>query len=348
MKGAKQIIVIIAAAVIGAGISAVVVQNSFSPGRDTVRTVIRPVTVTSGANAALLKANGKSVNQIYRAASPAVVKIVAAGSAGQAQGTGFEIDSAGNIATNAHVVEGSQELHVTTQDGHTYTATLVGSDPTTDVAVIHIDASASSLHPLTFADSSSVQVGDDVVAIGDPFGLANTVTSGIVSALGRTITSPNGRPIDDAIQTDAAINHGNSGGPLLNASGQVIGITSQIESGTSSSGSVGVGFAVPSNTVKQVTSEILKNGSAVHPYLGVYLQPANGGAGIAKVVAGSPADRAGLQVGDVITAIDGHSVSSPTALIARITKLSPGDTVTIAITRDGTNQTLRVTIGTEA
>ena len=348
MKGAKQIVVITAAAVIGAGVSAVVVQSSFSPGRDTVRTVIRPVTVTSGANASLQQTTGKSVNQIYREASPAVVKIVAAGATGQAQGSGFEIDSSGNIATNAHVVEGSQELHVTTQDRHTYTATLVGSDPTTDVAVIHIDAAASSLHPLTFADSSGVQVGDDVVAIGDPFGLTNTVTSGIVSALGRTITSPNGRPIDNAIQTDAAINHGNSGGPLLNASGQVIGITSQIESGTSSSGSVGVGFAVPSNTVKQVVSEILKNGSAVHPYLGVYLQPANGGAAIARVVAGSPADRAGLEVGDVITAIDGHSVSSPTALIARITKLSPGDTVTIAITRDGTHQTLRVTIGTEA
>ena len=155
-------------------------------------------------------------------------------------------------------------------------------------------------------------MGDDVVAIGDPFGLANTVTSGIVSALGRTITSPNNHPIDNAIQTDAAINHGNSGGPLLNASGQVIGITSQIESGTSSSGSVGVGFAVPSNTVKQVVSEILKNGSAVHPYLGVWLEPANGGAGIAKVAAGSPGrPRWAPAVGDVITAIDGHSVSSP-------------------------------------
>jgi len=158
----------------------------------------------------------------------------------------------------------------------------------------------------------------------------------------------NNHPIDKAIQTDAAINHGNSGGPLLNASGQVIGITSQIESGTSSSGSVGVGFAVPSNTVKQVVSEILKNGSAVHPYLGVWLEPADGGAGIAKVAAGSPADRAGLQQGDVITAIDGHTVSSPDALVARITRLSPGDTVTITITRDGSNQTLRVTIGTEA
>ena len=166
------------------------------------------------------------------------------------------------------MVAGADKIRVITPSGTSYTAHLVGTDPTTDVAVIHIDAPADSLHPLSFADSSDVQVGDAVVAIGDPFGLTNTVTIGIVSALGRTITSPNNRPITSAIQTDAAINHGNSGGPLLNASGQVIGITSQIESGTSSSGSVGVGFAVPSNTVKQVVSEILKNGSAVAPVPG--------------------------------------------------------------------------------
>ena len=361
MKGAKEILLIAAAATAGAGVSAAVVEHNFAPGRDTVRTVIRPVNVTSGANASALKTAGKSVNEIYTAASPAVVKIVSTipassqgsefgtpSSGGQAQGTGFEIDRSGNIATNAHVVAGADKIRVITPSGTSYTAHLVGTDPTTDVAVIHIDAPADSLHPLSFADSSDVQVGDAVVAIGDPFGLTNTVTSGIVSALNRTITSPNNRPITGAIQTDAAINHGNSGGPLLNANGLVIGITSQIESGTSSTGNVGVGFAVPSNTARQIVNEILTNGKATHPYVGVYLRSSAAGPVIAKVVAGSPAAKAGLKVGDLITAVDGHDVASPAAVIARVTALKPGDQVAITITRGGHSQQITVTIGSEA
>ena len=213
------------------------------------------------------------------------------------------------------------------------------------MAVIHINAPASALHPVTFADSSTVQVGDGVVAIGDPFGLTDTVTSGIVSALNRTITSPNGRAIHGAIQTDAAINHGNSGGPLLNASGQVIGITSQIESGDTSSGNVGVGFVVPSNTVKSIVHEILTTGKASHPYLGVYVGPGTGGAKVVKVQAGSPAAKAGIKVGDIITSVDGHATSGPNAVVADVTALKPGDRVAIEIKRGGNTQTLQVTIG---
>src|SRR5439155_11413627 len=166
--------------------------------------------------------------------------------------------------------------------------TLVGSDPTTDVAVIHIDAPSADLHPLTFGDSTSLRVGDAVVAIGDPFGLADSVSAGIVSALDRTITSPNNHPIENAIQTDAAINHGNSGGPLFNDQGQVIGITSQIYADQSTSGNVGIGFAVPSSTVEKIVNELVAKGKASHPYLGVYLEDASGGAKITRVTSGSP------------------------------------------------------------
>ena len=348
MKGAQQVLVITAAAVAGAGVSAAVVEGSFAPGRDTVRTVIRPVDVASGSNASALKTTGMSVNQIFKQASPGVVKIVSTQAGGQAQGTGFEIDSSGNIVTNDHVVAGATSIRVVTQTGGSYVAKLVGADPTTDVAVVHIKASSAQLHPLSFANSSAVEVGDGVVAIGDPFGLTDTVTSGIVSALNRTITSPNGHPITGAIQTDAAINHGNSGGPLLNAQGRVIGITSQIESGTSSSGSVGVGFAVPSNTVRTIVHEILTTGKAVHPYLGVFLQPTGAGPEVAQVVAGSPAAHAGIKVGDVITSINGHHVDTPSELVMQVTQLSPGDHVAITLERGGKEVTINATIGSQA
>src|SRR3989442_9558770 len=173
----------------------------------------------------------------------------------QAQGTGFVYDDSGDIVTNEHVIEGATSIEVKLASGATYTAKVVGSDASTDIAVLRIDAPSSALHPLTLGDSSAVSVGDGVVAIGDPFGLDGSVTSGIVSAVGRTITAPDDSKIGNAIQTDAAINHGNSGGPLLDLKGNVIGVTSQIES--TSGGSDGVGFAVPSNTVKQVVSQLL-------------------------------------------------------------------------------------------
>src|SRR5262249_6259809 len=174
-----------------------------------------------------------------------------------AQGTGFEIDRSGDIVTNAHVVSGASSVSVTTRDGARHRATIVGVDESTDLAVIRIHAPVSSLNPLALGTSVGVAVGAPVVAIGDQFGLDDTVTTGIVSALGRTITSPNGRAIHGAIQTDAAINHGSSGGPLLDDTGRVIGVTSQISTGGSGSGNVGIGFAGPSDTVRQVVSRII-------------------------------------------------------------------------------------------
>jgi putative serine protease PepD len=221
---------------------------------------------TSSATAVAQTTSQLTAAQIYAQSSESVVEIEVTTTvtspfgdsrSAQAEGTGFVYDEQGHIVTNQHVVDGGTSIRVRFSDGSTYDATVVGADASTDVAVLKIDAPASKLHPLELADSSDVTVGEGVVAIGNPFGLENSVTTGIVSAVGREITSPAGTPIEDAIQTDAAINHGNSGGPLLNMQGEVIGITSQIES--NSGGSEGVGFAVPSNTVATVVARVLGN-----------------------------------------------------------------------------------------
>ena len=215
----------------------------------------------------------------------------------------------------------------------------------TDIAVLDVDAPASVLEPLQLADSNSVRVGEGVVAIGSPFGLEQTVTTGIVSALHRQITAPNNFAIDDAIQTDAAINHGNSGGPLLDLAGDVIGVNSQIES--ESGGNDGVGFAVPSNTVERIADALIDDGSVEHAYLGVSTEDVEDGAGasIAEVRADTPASRAGLQNGDVVTEIDGDAVESADELRRLIDSKSPGDSVELTVARDGDTKKLEVTLG---
>ncbi len=221
------------------------------------------------------------------------------------RGSGFVYDTQGHVVTNQHVVDGAQSVSVKFANGRTYSATVVGADPSTDLAVIDVNAPASVLKPLELGDSSAVEVGDGVIAIGSPFGLDQTVTTGIVSALHRQITSPNNFSIDNAIQTDAAINHGNSGGPLLDMHGDVIGVNSQIES--DSGGNDGVGFAVPSNTISRIAAALIDNGSVEHAYLGVAIDDSatsTAGARLAEVRSGTPAARAGLKTGDVITKFD--------------------------------------------
>jgi putative serine protease PepD len=263
----------------------------------------------------------------------------------QAQGSGFVYDTDGHIVTNDHVVDGATSVKVTFANGKTYDATVVGTDPSTDLAVIRVDAPSSMLHPLDLADSDNVAVGDGVVAIGSPFGLENTLTTGVVSALDRTIDGTNGYSIPGAIQTDAAINHGNSGGVLLNMQGQVIGVTSQIES--ESGGNVGIGFAIPSNTVRSVADQLVSGQKVEHAYLGVSLEDtASGGAKIATVTSGSPAADAGLKAGDVVTAFDGESISNAEDLTAAVVAKQPGDTVKITVKRDGSTKTLTATLGT--
>jgi putative serine protease PepD len=316
------------------------------------KSVVRQVKVAASQPAAA--GTSLSVNEIYRRASKGVVEIAITSSrptspfggseTQSAQGSGLVYDDRGHIVTNQHVVDGAQSISVKFWNGSTYKATLVGSDASTDLAVLEVDAPSSLLHPLSLGDSSKVTVGDGVVAIGSPFGLEETVTSGIVSALHRSMTAPNGFSINDSIQTDAAINHGNSGGPLLDMQGRVIGVNAQIES--DSGGSDGVGFAIPSSTVRSIVSQLISGGSVRHAYLGVGVEAASAGAKVTEVRRGAPAARAGLQSGDVITAIDGKRVETTAELQAAIDGHQPGDAITLRYSRNGKSRSVQVKLAT--
>ena len=260
-------------------------------------------------------------------------------------------DNKGDILTDEHVVSNETSVKVNFQDGKRYPARVLGTDPSTDVAVIHVDAPSSELHPIPFANSSDAQVGDPVVAIGSPFSLPETTTTGIVSQTGRSITAPNNYTIPNAIQTDAAINPGNSGGPLLDANGHVLGLNDQIETNNQTAGgegsSSGVGFAIPSNTVARIANAIIGGQSIKHAYVGVELSSATaGGARVTSVQPTSPGAQAGLQAGDLITAVNGKTVITTDQFIATVDTHAPGQTVTLTIKRDGQTQTIKVKLGT--
>ena len=287
----------------------------------------------------------------------------------EATGSGFLIDNQGHILTNAHVVEGAKSVTVQLGNGSEQNAQVVGTDPSSDVALLKVD-NTEGASPLPLGDSSKVQVGDPVVAIGNPFALDRTVTSGIVSALQRQIQAPNGFSISDVIQTDAAINPGNSGGPLINGDGQVIGINSQIES--QSGGNEGVGFAVPIKTAADVASQ-LENGGQVHqPYLGIsggditpdiahaLNLPVTQGVLIERVISGGPADDAGIKGatgqatmagqtfpvgGDIITKVDGKPITGMNDVISTVNDHKPGDTITLTIFSDGQQKDVSVKLG---
>jgi putative serine protease PepD len=319
-----------------------------SPGG--TKTVVQQVTA-SGAQP-VAATSPLSVTDVYNAAYKGVVEVTVQSTASdspfggtqrqQAQGSGFVYDTAGHIVTNEHVVDGADSISVRFWNGATYRASVVGSDPSTDVAVLKVDAPASVLHPLTLGDSDSLQVGQAVVAIGSPFGLEETVTSGIISALHREMTAPNNFTIADSIQTDAAINHGNSGGPLLDLAGRVIGMNAQIES--DSGGNDGVGFAIPVNTVRSIATQLIGSGSVRHAYLGVGIASTSNGVRLTEVRPGTPAASAGLQAGDVITSIDSRSVRSASELSSAIDAKKPGDRVTLTYLRSGQSHTATVTL----
>ena len=269
----------------------------------------------------------------------------ATGQTTQGEGAGVVYDTKGDILTDEHVVSGATSVTVTLQDGYKASAKVLGTDPSTDVAVIRVNAPASELHPIALADSSAAQVGDPVVAIGSPFSLPETTTAGIVSQVGRSIQAPNGYTIPGAIQTDAAINPGNSGGPLLDASGKVLGLNDQIQ--TNSGSSAGVGFAVPSNTVARIANEIIAGQPVRHAYVGVELNPnSTGGAGVSSISPGSPAASSGIQSGDVITAINGKAITSTEQFIATVDSFSPGNSITVTLKRSGQAKTIKLTLGT--
>jgi S1-C subfamily serine protease len=341
----------------------------------TIREASPPVDEASGDTAAA------PVREVYTRSGPGVVSVDVATSKGNpGAGSGFVLDKQGHIVTNQHVVGGSENISVRFASGIRERAELVGEDPSTDVAVIKVDASPGVLKPLTLGDSDSVGVGEPVIAIGNPLNVGISVTTGIVSGTQRPIDAPNGYTIDGAVQTDAAINPGNSGGPLLDSRGTVIGVNAQIAS--ESGGFEGVGFAVPIDTVKDVVEQILTKGKVVHGYIGVRMFPvgigelgaytglskqelADGyglpshGAIVSEATAGGPAAKAGVDggeeediegvsvpIGDVITGVDGRSVFSPDDVIEVVNSSEPGDRLALTVVTPGEEARLvGVTVG---
>jgi S1-C subfamily serine protease len=363
-------------------------------GRLGEHTTIRQI-VASNASAApasfASSSKALSINEIYRRWASGVVQITSTSTVDvpqdpffgdpfapqqeqqQSLGSGFVIDKAGHIVTNYHVIQGAKSVQVSFSNGDNVKARIIGSDPSTDIAVLQVQARSRALTPLLWGNSDAVQVGDSVVAIGNPFGYTRTVTAGIVSAVDRPLTAPNDYPIEHAIQTDAALNHGNSGGPLLDARGEVIGVNSQISTGnTGQQGNVGIGFAVPSNSVRNVIAQIVKNGHAEHALLGIRVQaltpsvaslfrlPVKHGLLVARVQSGTAAAHAGLkgatnQVvvageswplgGDIIVQADGVTTTSDNQLVDVIANHKPGDTIPLVVYRGNSKKTIEVKLG---
>jgi len=352
-------------------------------------TIIREEAVpSSSAPVALQQGKGMSINEIYRASAPAVVHIETTSRTQQpsdffgnpfgttqtqrALGSGFVIDKAGHIVTNYHVVRGANAIQVSFSNNEHFKARLVGVDPSTDSAVLQVQVKSRALKSLPLGNSESARVGDQVIAIGNPFGLDRSVTSGIVSAVQRRIEAPNQLSISHVIQTDAALNHGNSGGPLLNAQGQVIGVNAQIETGGQSQGNVGIGFAIPINTVKDVVAELIKHGKVEHAFLGIegktlqanigrlFHLPVTNGVLVASVRPGTGAAKAGLKPaanevtvegeswpagGDVIVKVDGQSVPTVERLVDLIAAKKPGDEIDLEVVRGTSRIHLNVKLG---
>jgi S1-C subfamily serine protease len=325
--------------------------------------------------------SGLTARDIYKRDAPGVVfiraEVVEPASSpfdfgqqqqGEATGSGFVIGKDGTILTNAHVVENARRVRVQFADQRVETATIVGRDRSTDLAVLKVDPDGLELHPLALGSSRSVQVGDPTVAIGNPFGLERTLTTGVVSATKRTIPGLDNFQIDNVIQTDAAINPGNSGGPLIDAAGRVIGINSQIRTGGSGNGNVGIGFAVPIDTAKRIVPQLERSGKVVRGYLGVESRtvdrsladlnlPSSSGALVQTVTPGGPAAKAGVRGGDIvaqldgqavriggdiIVAVDGHKIRSSEDLVSAVTAKKGGDTVEVQLVRDGKKRTVEV------
>jgi S1-C subfamily serine protease len=382
---------VLVAAVSGAGLAlaGAAIFGGFGGSTTTVREVI----AGAGASPVSFSSASKrlSINEIYRRDAPGVVQVTSTSvvrvpsdpffgnpfglpetEQQQALGSGFVIDKAGHIVTNYHVIQGARSIEVSFSNNERMKARVVGTDPSTDIAVLQVQATSRAFKPLPLGDSDAVQVGDQVLAIGNPFGLDRTATAGIVSALQRPIQAPNGDEIDHVIQTDAALNHGNSGGPLIDASGRVIGVNSQIQTGGTTDGNVGIGFAIPINTVKSVAAQLIAKGHVEHAFIGVQVQALTPsvarifhlgvahGLLVESIEKGSAAAKAGLKAGktnvtvagqsyrlggDVIVTVDGVSVGSLARLRDLVAQKKPGDTMVLGIRRSGKLKTVTLTLG---
>jgi S1-C subfamily serine protease len=353
----------------------------------TTTTVVKQAPLVRGAEAGASR-EGLTANEIYRRDAPGVVNVRAeivrqvespfdlngSQQQGEATGSGFVVDKDGTILTNAHVIDGASKVTVQFEDDKVADARVMGKDSSTDLAVLKVDPDGLSLKPLRFGSSKSVQVGDPTIAIGNPFGLDRTLTTGVVSALQRRITAPSGFQIKDVIQTDAAINPGNSGGPLLDAAGRVIGINSQIATGGSGSqGNIGIGFAVPIDTAKDVLPQLKSQGRVDRAYLGITGQTidvslkslnlaVDKGVLVQTVTAGGPAAKVGIRGGrtpvpvaggqpvalggDIITAVDDKPIATMDQVAAAVAAKKTGQAMALQIIRAGQKRTVTVTLGT--
>jgi S1-C subfamily serine protease len=380
---------LLAAALLGGGIA---LGGAAALGQlDEKTTIIREeAPPSSSAPASFQTGQRESINAIYRGSAPGVVHIETTlkvqqqddpffgnpfGTTTQTEralGSGFVIDRAGHIVTNYHVVHGASTIQVSFSNNERYRAKLVGSDPSTDIAVLKVDVPASALKALPLGNSDAVRVGDQVIAIGNPFGLDRSVTAGIVSAVQRRIEAPNNLSIAHVIQTDAALNHGNSGGPLLDAQGEVVGVNAQIETGGVSQGNVGIGFAIPINTVKDVVAQLIKHGMVEHAFLGIegktltpqiahlFHLPVTTGVLVATVRPDTGAAQSGVKPatdevtvqgeswpagGDVIVKVDGEPIETVEQLIDVIASKKPGDKIEVEVVRRNSHKTLTVKLG---
>jgi S1-C subfamily serine protease len=346
----RTVVVALLSALVGGGVAAgavLLIDDGGAPA--PTRTVVRqaPLSRDAGPDAGT---GALTPAEIYRRDAPGVVFITAevvetqtspfdlypTERRGRSTGTGFVLDDRGSILTNAHVVEKARSVSVRFSDGKTVPARVRGRDESTDLALLLVEPRGVTLRPLTLGASRDVQVGDPTVAIGNPFGLDLTLTTGVISAKQRRIDAPNHFQINDVLQTDAAINPGNSGGPLIDAAGRVIGINSQIRTGgQGSQGSIGIGFAVPIDTAKRVVPELRAKGRVDRAYLGVTAALTDHGALVRDLVPGGPADDAGILPADVLTAIGGRAIDGEDDLDAAIAAHEPGETVQVELLRDG-------------
>ena len=381
-----------AASVLG-GVVSLVGATALGVGRTT--TTVRQIQPALGGNSptsfeTAKPGRGLSINKIFRQDAPGVVQVtstqvirtssdpffnfgVPQTQTQKALGSGFVMDKAGHIVTNYHVVAGARSVEVSFSNNDNMKARVVGSDPSTDLAVLQVDARSRALTPLPFGNSDLVRVGDSVVAIGNPLGYDRSVTAGIVSAVQRAISAPNQYPIDHVIQTDAPINHGNSGGPLINSRGQVVGVAAQIATGnTGSDGTIGIGFAIPVNTVRTVVAQLIKKGKVEHAFIGItakpvtaqiarlFRLPSQSGLLVATVQPGSGAAAAGLRAGpdtavvsgeswpiggDLIVSADGVPLSSIDQLRDLIAAKQPGQSLSLVVYRGTKKLTLDVKLG---
>ena len=354
----KPIPLLVLAAVVGW-----LLYQTWQPTLHDPQAVSRPVTARGD-----LAGDEQNTIDIFRSAAPSVVYITSIAvrrnlfslnvyEIPQGTGSGFIWDRQGRIVTNFHVISDASRLEVTLADHSSWKASLVGAAPDRDLAVLQITAPASKLQPIAVGESNNLLVGQKVFAIGNPFGLDQTLTTGVVSALGREITAVTGRTIHDVIQTDAAINPGTSGGALVDTEGRLLGINTAIYSRTAGGGSLGIGFAIPTSSARSVMEQILKNGTVVRGYIGVEPQdvtpelaqafrlPRKDGAIIAGVMRGGPAERAGVRTGDILVEVEGRAIPNTATMLNVIAQLPPGESAKFTFVRDGRELALSITVG---